>query len=197
MRRTPIAIALLVCLGVFAPVARATISEALSLSELVAQADHVVLATATSERARRDARGRIVTDFTVRIEEVLKGEAHAGESVVMMRLGGVIGDLGMRIEGEPDLEMGRSYLLFLRRSSDGRTLRPVGMSQGVMPVEDRSGELTVLPGGGGLALMQRVRGGNLVPAPAAIVHPEPYTLVRARVSPMVGDGGESSGTVAP
>lgn len=167
--------------------AHATISEALSLEELVGLADHVVVATAVGERARRDARGRIVTDYTVRVEEVMKGDARPGATLVMTRLGGVLGDLGMRVEGEPSLEVGERYVLFLDRLSDGRTLRPVGMSQGVMPVQDRGGEPTVLPGGGGLALVRRVQGGQLVPAPAAILHATPLTELRDRVERIEGD----------
>ncbi|HEY8431329.1 MAG TPA: hypothetical protein VIL20_23275 [Sandaracinaceae bacterium] len=161
--------------------AHATISEALSLEELVRRADHVVVATAIGERARRDARGRIVTDYTVRVDEVMKGDARPGATLVMTRLGGVLGDVGMRVEGEPSLEVGARYVLFLDRLSDGRTLRPVGMSQGVLPVQDRGGEPTVLPGGGGLSLVQRVRGGRLVPAPAAILHATPLAELRDRV----------------
>jgi hypothetical protein len=196
MHRTLLALAaLLLAMGVLAGTAEATISEALSLQELVGQADHVVLATAVDEHARRDARGRIVTDFTVRVDEVVKGRSRAGATLVMTRLGGAIGDLGMRIEGEPSLAIGGRYVLFLRVMRDGRTLRPVGMSQGVMPIEEREGELTVLPGGGGLALMQRVQGGTLVPAPPAILHPEPYAEVRAWLDRIVED--ERRGTVAP
>lgn len=174
--------------------ASATISQALSLGELVDQADHVVLATCVDARASRDGRRRIVTDFTLRVQESMKGGASAGETLTMRRLGGAIGDLGMRIEGEPHLEVGERYLVFLRTLSDGRTLRPVGMSQGVMRVQDEGGELTVQPGGDGMALVQRARGGQLVPAPAALLHPEPYVLVRDRVERMAET---EDGAVAP
>lgn len=187
------AVALLV-LGL-AGTARATISEALSLGDLVRRADHVVVATAIGESARRDARGRIVTDYAVRIEEVMKGDARPGDVLVMTRIGGVIGDLGMRVEGEPGLEMGERYVLFLDRLRDGRTLRPVGMSQGVLPVREQNGEPMVLPGGDGLSLVQRVQGGRLVPAPAALLHPTRLVELRERVDHLVE--GERRGTVAP
>lgn len=187
------ALALLV-LGV-AGTARATISEALSLGDLVRRADHVVVASAIGESARRDARNRIVTDYTVRVEEVMKGDARPGDVLVMTRIGGVIGDLGMRVEGEPSLELGQRYVLFLDRLSDGRTLRPVGMSQGVLPVREQSGEPMVLPGGDGLSLVQRVQGGRLVAAPAALLHPTRLVELRERVDRVVED--ERRGTVAP
>ncbi|HJL19144.1 MAG TPA: hypothetical protein RMH99_26000 [Sandaracinaceae bacterium LLY-WYZ-13_1] len=175
--------------------AHATISEALSLPELVAEADHVVLVTCVDERTSRDARRRIVTDFTLRVEEAMKGGARPGSTLTMRRLGGALGDLGMRVEGEPHLEVGRRYLVFLRTLTDGTTLRPVGMSQGVMPVQEEAGARMVQPGGGGMALMQRGSDGRLRPAPAALLHPRPYVDVRGRVERLVADG--TGGAVAP
>lgn len=172
--------------------ASATVSEALSLRELVQQADYVVLATAREGRARRDAHGRIVTEYALRVDDVMKGELHAGSRLVMISLGGVLGDLGMRVEGEPHLEAGARYVLFLRRSGDA--LRPVGMSQGVLPLRGVA-EQVVLPGAAGLSLVQRVQGGALLPAPAALLHPEPYAHFRARVDAVVREG--PAGAVRP
>jgi hypothetical protein len=174
--------------------ASATISEALSLDDLVGRADHVVLASTVGSRALRDARNRIVTDYTLRVEDVMKGDAAIGSTLTMRSLGGAIGDIGMRIEGEPRLESGRQYVVFLARTSSG-ALRPVGMSQGVLPVREVSGTTTVMPGGGGLSLVQRVQGGQLVPAPAALLHPQPYRELRARVDHVI-EGGRR-GTVSP
>ena len=186
--------AVVAVMAALASPALATVSQALSLGELVDRADHVVLASCVDAQASRDARRRIVTDFSLRVEESMKGGAAAGDTLTMRALGGAIGDLGMRVEGEPHLEVGRRYLVFVRATRDGRILRPVGMSQGVMPVEEQGGELTVQPGGEGMALVQRARGGRLVPAPAAILHPEPYALLRDRVEHLVDEPG---GAVAP
>jgi hypothetical protein len=190
-----VGVAVLGLLALLESPAHATISRALSLPELVDRADHVVLATCVDARAFRDGRRRIVTDYTVRVDEAVKGEARPGTTLTMRSLGGVIGDLGMRVEGEPHLTVGERYLLFLRALPDGRTLRPVGMSQGVMPVRDEGGIPTVQPGGGGMTLRQRVRGGQLVPAPPALLHPEPFPELRERMREMVD--GASSGRVAP
>lgn len=178
--------------------ARATVSQALSLSELVNRADLVVVATCVDHRASWDERRRIVTDYSVRVDEALKGDISPGEMLTMRRLGGVLGDLGMRIEGEPHLETGQRYLLFLRIASDAPFTRPVGMSQGVMTVNERQGSWMVQPGGSGLTLMERARGGQLVPAPPALLHPEPLDRLRQRVEGMIGVTPSSrSGTVAP
>lgn len=161
--------------------AGATVSVALSLDEMVDHADHVALVTCESAQASRDDRGRIVTDYTLRVEESMKGDG--GATLTMRSLGGVIGDLGMRVEGEPHPELGRRYVVFLERR--GGQLRAVGMSQGVMPVTEQGGTLTVAPGGAGMSLVQRVRGGQLSPAPAALLHPEPYLELRTRIGARV------------
>ncbi len=185
---------LLLALALVSP-ASATVSEALSLPELTQRADLVVLATALDKRARYDARGRIVTDVTLRVEETMKGDARVGSTLTMTRIGGVIGDIGMRVEGEPILDVGSRYVLFLYRVEGGSTLRPVGMSQGVMGVDEQHGERTVLPGGAGLSLVQRARGGRLMPAPAALIHAMPYPELRDRVGAVVDS--PSSGAVRP
>jgi hypothetical protein len=197
------ACALFAVLGTLAsasPVA-ATLSDALSLDELSWQADEVVLGRVLERRARRAGSGRIVTDTSVQVEDTVKGSSTQGEVLSVTTLGGELGDLGMRVEGEARLEVGARYVLFLRRLD--RTLRPVGMSQGALPVREDTAGLTVLPGGQGLSLVHRVRGGALAPAPSALLHPQPYEQLRERVRealaaqpPNAGSDGES-GAVRP
>lgn len=197
MRSTLGALALAALLASVTPsAAHATITEALSLDELVQQADIVALVTCVDQHALRDDRSRIVTDYALRVDEVMKGSATVGSQITMRRLGGVIGDLGMRVEGEPHLVAGRRYVVFLRRIDRGVS-RPVGMSQGVMPVEEPHGVLTVQPGGGGLSLVQRGAGGGLHPAPAALLHEEPFERLRERVEAIRERqvGAQPSGTV--
>jgi len=166
-------------IGLWASDASATLSEALSLADLVRDADHVVVVTCVDEHALRDGRGRIVTDYRVTVEDVMGGSAAPGDSLTVRRLGGELGDLGMTIAGEPRLEVGQRYLLFLRDASS--VLRPVGMSQGVLPVREREGVPWAHPGGAGLSLVQRGPGGQLVPAPAALLRPEPLEALRERI----------------
>jgi len=175
--------ALCAALAVVLPIASpagATVSVALSLDELVDEAEHVALVRCTGAQASRDDRGRIVTDYALRVEESMKGD---GGTLTMRSLGGVIGDLGMRVEGEPHPTVGARYLVFLERR--GGALRAVGMSQGVMPVSDQGGTLTVAPGGGGMSLVERLRGGRLGPAPPALLRPEPYLELRERIGARV------------
>lgn len=194
VRRAAVGLATVLVLFAGAAPASATLSEALSLEELVLESTHVVAVTALRETSRRDERQRIVSDVELRVDEVMKGPARVGQTLTVLRLGGAIGDLGMHVEGEARFRPGARYLVFLRSLRDGRTLRPVGMSQGVMPLEAHAQGLMVLPGGGGLALVQRA-GGALVPAPPALLHPEPLDAVRGRIGHVVA--GEQRGSVVP
>lgn len=150
----------------FATSAQATLSRALDLAELVHTAERVALVQVRSQAARRDAHQRIVTDVSLDVLEPLKGSS---EPFVLVRLGGEIGELGMAIAGEPSFVDGRRYVVFARRSASGVGYRPVGMSQGVMMVEpDANGADQVLPGGGGLSLVDPRSGDH---EPAALLGP--------------------------
>lgn len=175
--------------------AAASLSLALSLEELTRSADLIVLVRAGEGQASRDARGRIVTDVPVEVLDVVSGDATVGARLTLRRLGGAIGDLGMRVEGEPNFEAGARYLVFARRTEASAPLRPVGMSQGVMRVRPGDGGDWVEPGGDGLGLVQRARGGRLLPAPPALLHPERLDRVRARVQQTIEAG--PPGAVAP
>lgn len=151
----------------------ASVTRALSLAELVAESDHISVARVIRQEARWQGR-RIVTDVTLEIETSMKGGA-AGEQIVLRRLGGAIGDLGMRVEGEPGFTDGERSVIFARNARGA--LRPVGMSQGVLPVRVQAGAEMVLPGGAGLALVRATPDNRFLPAPAALVSPRPLAEV--------------------
>jgi hypothetical protein len=172
-----------------APRATASLMIALDLQTLVARASHVVVARVASQRARYDGRGRIVTDVTLRVDESLVGPARVGDRLVVERLGGAIGELGMRVEGEPLFEDGGRVLLFAAWApSGGGRLRPVGMAQGVMRVEPprvSGGEERVLPGAEGLALVRPLQGAWVAASPA-IDSPRSLGEVREAVAQLRG-----------
>jgi len=171
LRRLPGLCALLALVLAASP-ALATVTTALDLRELVTRADLVTVATALHRESRWDARRRIVTDVTLRVDQVFKGEGREGSEIVVRRLGGAIGDLGMQVAGAPSFEDGQRSLIFAERR--GGHLRAVGMSQGVMRIRvDLQGRELVLPGGSGLSLVRRVPGGALTEAPAALLAPRP------------------------
>jgi hypothetical protein len=170
--------------------AEATIIEAMPLEELVSRADHVVIGTVLATDAHYDERGRIVTDVRIRVDSTMKGPAQVGSELVVRRLGGVVGDIGMRVEGEPEFDTGDRRLLFLR--DRGLYCRAVGMSQGSLPLRSENGRTWVESGTTGLALVRR-EGVELVPASAAITEPVPLDTVLERIRALVSQSRVEEG----
>ncbi len=157
--------------AVSAPVS-ATLTVALDLRELITEADHILVVTAVSEEARLGPLDRIFTDTTLRVEERIHGpqSAREGSLVVLRSLGGVLGGVGLRVEGEPSFALGERALVFGQMR--GAELRAIGMSQGVMPMRRLgSGADMILPGGQGLALSQVGSDGRIRSAPGALMAP--------------------------
>jgi hypothetical protein len=169
-------------------VAYATQVEALDLRQLVAGSDRIVVGTVIAQEAHYDDLDRIVTDSTIRVEETLHGPA--SETVVVRHIGGVVGEVGLSVAGESAYTDGARTLLFLRTfvSGDvGPVMRPVGMSQGEMPiVPGASGEL-VMPGGAGVSIVSRAPDGRLSSAPAAITAPVARDEMLSRVRDLVAE----------
>lgn len=151
--------------------ARATIADSLSLRALVHRADAIGVVTALRSEAHYDARGRIVTDIEATVDELVHGRGRVGDLWMVRRLGGVVGDVGMRVSGVAHLTVGRRYLVFLNRGGDGH-LHSVGMAQGTMRIEPGAAGPMVHPSGAGL---------ELVGGPAALTGPRPLEDVLAEV----------------
>ncbi len=161
--------ALVAALLLFASLpALASVTTARSLADLVREAEDVVVVEALDENSHYDTRGRIVTDVRLRVRETMKGSHSSGDELMVRVLGGAVGDIGMRIEGEPTFAVGQRSVLFAKTA--GAHLRPVGMSQGVLPILEHAGVDFVTPGGAGLHLVQR-SGTQLIDAPAALLQP--------------------------
>jgi hypothetical protein len=150
--------------------ARASIVQALGLAELVRQADHVVVARVLSQQVHLDEKGRIVTDVQMQVEDAAKGRHAPGASVVVRKLGGILDGIGMRIEGEPSYEDGETVLLFAAQRLPSAVLRPVGLSQGKMPIFEQAGVRWVKSAPVGVSLVRKGASG-LEPQPAALTEP--------------------------
>jgi hypothetical protein len=123
------AIALLV-LG-WAAAAQATVMVELSLEEMVARADGIVIATVERSGSQlvlgESAEPHTVT--TLRVSEWLKGAG--GERIVLRERGGVVQDRGMWIDGTPRYARGERVLVFLERRPDQPgQFRTFAMAQG-------------------------------------------------------------------
>jgi hypothetical protein len=156
---------LLVTSALWRGAAHASLVEALDLETLVAEADQVVVARVLSLNSRYDDRGQIVTDVSLQVEESVKGDTAAGAAIVVQRQGGTVGDIGMRVSGEPSFVVGETVVLFAARYTGG-ALRPVGMSQGALRVFDKDGARWARSANGGAATVKRNKGKLEHAAPA-------------------------------
>jgi hypothetical protein len=189
--RLPTLLGLLGTLALASP-AQATVVRRVDLMELTATADLVVRGRAVGEVSRWDAsRRRIHTDVTFTVDEVYKGNARVAQTLVVTRLGGSVGGVGMRVAGEVSLTAGEESILFLRRheARRGARLTVIGMAQGKLTVlRDRRGARVLSSAGGaGLRLVTPTDGGHLrrvaaVPAvrPLSEVERDIRALVAAR-----------------
>jgi hypothetical protein len=108
----------------------------LSDAELVTHGDHILLGTITKvstswEDPDGDGQSQIFTTIEIRVEQSLKGEARAGETVTFRQLGGRIGNMATNIPGLPKFSEGDSTLLFLEGSLTNPHYSPIpGLAQG-------------------------------------------------------------------
>ena len=163
--------------------AHASVLEALDLRELVHASQEIVVGITRSAQARYDG-AQIVTVSVVEVQDRMRGGV--ASTLRITTLGGAVGEVGMRVEGAAQLEVGARALLFLRRGRSPEALTPVGMAQGVLPVgHDLQGRDMAFPGARGLALMRRVGGGRLAPAPGALMEPRPLYELCAEIEALV------------
>jgi hypothetical protein len=155
---------ILVC----APVApsSASVGQGLTLDELVARSDEIVFARAVASESRFEG-GRIVTEIELERVETIRGGD--GERLTLVTPGGAVGDVGMRVEGAPRVDVGTEAVLFGRRTAQG--VRAVGMSQGVFPVRTREGRPWVHPSGEGIVLLRRDAQGRLARVAPPLAEP--------------------------
>jgi hypothetical protein len=114
----------------------ASLARALSLEELLAHSEHVVIATPLDAQADWVVIGgkrRIVTDIRVRVEETLARRAPAQSELFVRVLGGTVGNVGQLVEGEVRLAPGEACVLLLSAASPTLTF-VTGRTQGHYPL---------------------------------------------------------------
>ncbi|MGH7389852.1 MAG: hypothetical protein ACREM3_10405 [Candidatus Rokuibacteriota bacterium] len=103
-----------------------------NFDQLVVEADEIFVGTLIEASSSRLATGAIVTDLTFSGLKVVKGPSSSDVRTVRI-LGGTVGDLTLKINGTPEFEPGRTYLLFSKEN--GRAIVPfVGGPQGVFQI---------------------------------------------------------------
>jgi hypothetical protein len=98
-------------------------------AELIQKSDDIVIATGVTSLVERNTRGAIVTRYTLRVEETLKGDFSTGDHLVLTERGGLLDGKIKYIPGTPAYEPGVRYLIFTETNND---LEPVtfGMALG-------------------------------------------------------------------
>lgn len=163
----------------------ASIVQGLDLEELVANADRIVLGRVLLSESFPRPDGQIATWHRIAVKRELRGHAPAEAEVIVETLGGQLGDLGMRVEGEPSFEVGERVIVFIRDGGPYTAFRPVGMGQGVMRVRREQGVDTVTQNRDGLLLMRRGAKGGLEPSPGALPRKEPLETLLLTLEDLV------------
>ena len=118
------------------PAAQAMLAREATLRHLVDLADVVVEATPEESQSVwedvPDVGRRIVTYTRISVQTTLAGSAPSGDLWVRT-LGGIVGKIGQRVEGEAVLIPGERSVVFLKSMPDG-TSRVVEMAQGHFPL---------------------------------------------------------------
>jgi hypothetical protein len=86
---------------------------------LVTASKAIVVATAGASCGRWAPGGWIETVTELRVEEAIKGPVAAGETIRVVELGGMVGDIGYAVAGSPRYAEGKRVLLFLETNDRG------------------------------------------------------------------------------
>ncbi len=149
-----------------------SVLEGLELEELASEADHIVLGRVLFSESflRRD--GQIWTWHRIEVEREILGNGTDEREVIVETMGGQIGEIGMRVEGEASFQVGERVLVFVHGGGPYTAFRTVGMGQGVMRVRKERGIETVRQSREGLLLVRRDAAGRLKRSFGALPEPE-------------------------
>lgn len=166
----------------FTSPADGSIVQGLELEELTAEADRIVLGRVVLSESFLRANGQIWTWHRIEVEREVRGTAPDEHEVIVETMGGQIGDIGMRVEGEASFQVGERVVVFVQGGGPYTAFRPVGMGQGVMRVRRERGVDTVRQSREGLMLVRRDAQGRLKRNFGALPDPERLDsfLVRLR-----------------
>jgi hypothetical protein len=185
--------ALLVVFGLTSP-ARGSILQALDLDELVEQSDQILLGRVVFSESFVRPNGTLGTWHRIEVERDLRRTAASEREVIVETLGGRVGDLGMRVEGEPSFSVGERVVVFAHGGGPYTAARPVGMGQGVLRVRNDDGSETVRQSREGMMLMRRNAQGRLEKSLGAVPTEERLESFISRVRTIVerkaGGAGE-------
>jgi len=157
--------AMLLC--VTAPRAQGSTFLAMSLDDLVRQADAVIQGEVIDLESFWTPSGRIIaTDATIVVDERLVGTM---PSVVKVRtFGGKVGDFSVEAHGFPIFQKGERVLLFAYVEPDDGTVRVLGYQQGHFRVVTRRDGVTLA--------VPLIEDGARFFTPSGVLMPEPRSV---------------------
>jgi len=136
-------------------------------------ADVVVRARVEGVSARWSSdRRRILTDVRLRVLERVAGEC--GDELRLVQPGGVVGDVGQKVDGVPGFTAGEEAVLFLERR--GPVYALVGLSQGKWGVERLPAGVLVRPSPAGARVVELETGQEAAP-----LAPQPLDMLVRQV----------------
>jgi hypothetical protein len=112
--------------------ATASVSLAVTWEGLLKESSDAVVVTPSDSRAAWE-NGRIYTYTHVHVDRAVAGALAAGAEVWIRTLGGVVGDIGQRVEGEASFARGQASLVFLHPGPPG-AFEVTARAQGQFPV---------------------------------------------------------------
>lgn len=124
---------------------QASLLATMSLRELVASSDRIVLVKVISVQSTWDSSHRkIFSTINVDTEQIWKGQPMAAGRTSIVQPGGTVGDMEMTVGGMPRFAPGERALLFLRGQLHPQV---VGMSQGkrLLELDRQSGRWFLQP----------------------------------------------------
>jgi hypothetical protein len=164
-RICPLQLLVVALVWIPATLPQASVLRAVSLRQLVTDADQIVLAKVISVQAGWDgAHRKILSTIEIEAEQIWKGDLGTAGRLSIVQPGGTVGDIEMAVEGMPRFTPGEEALLFLRGG-----LRPqvLGLAQGKRTLErDTQTGRWVLQPSDMTAVVERGRD-------AKIRHPQP------------------------
>ncbi len=157
---------------IVAPAARASTFVVPDLDQLVSMSSAVVRGTVISATCRRADNNRIVTDYTIMVEEVATGKLDDDSATMTFTMpGGTIGDVGEMVTGVPVFRTGDQVVLFVkghmgpaRDSISPNRYMVTGMAVGALRVETTIDGTRIVRGLAARAFGRRAehRSGNMV-----------------------------------
>ena len=173
--------------------AHGSVVQGLELRELVANADRIVLGRVLFSECFQRSDGTLGTWHRIQIEQDVRGNSGDEQEVIVETLGGHIGDIAMRVEGEPSFAVGERVVVFIRDGGPYSAFRPVGMAQGVMRVRMEQGVETVRQSREGLMLVRRNAQGRLEKSLGALPEKERLDAFLGRVRSFVDENAGGTG----